>query len=117
MCFCLGDFIIKVVIIIYLSKPCSTIYCLRKHWVIILLQQADFVGKEALIKMKETGLKRHLVFLTVDTTDVDPEGNESIYHNGKVSAEPPPITQLSHTARVHCNLYTLMNRITAKWSI
>ena len=51
---------------------------------ICILQSADFIGKEALKKIKAEGLKRHLVFLTVDTTDVDPEGNESIWYNDKV---------------------------------
>lgn len=47
-------------------------------------QEADFIGKEALKKIKAEGLKRKLVFLTVDTSDVDPEGNESIWFDDKV---------------------------------
>lgn len=44
---------------------------------------SDFVGKEALKKIKEEGLTRKCVCLTVDTDDVDPEGDETIWHNGK----------------------------------
>ena len=35
-------------------------------------------------QIKEKGLKRRLVYLTLETDDVDPEGNESVWHNGKV---------------------------------
>lgn len=47
-------------------------------------QPADFIGKEALKKTKAEGLKRKLVFMTVDTKDVDPEGDEAVWHNEKV---------------------------------
>jgi len=47
-------------------------------------KMADFVGKDALIALKEAGSPRTLVFLYVDVDDVDPEGNESIWHDGKV---------------------------------
>ena len=49
------------------------------------LQTADFIGKNALKALKAEGLRRHLAFLTVDTTDIDPEGNETVWHNDKVS--------------------------------
>ena len=49
-----------------------------------LLQSSDFIGKAGLKKVKAEGLRRHLVFMTVDTTDVDPHGNESIWYNDKV---------------------------------
>lgn len=48
---------------------------------------ATFIGKDALKQIKEEGLQRHLVYLTVDTTDVDPEGNETIWHNDKVRCQ------------------------------
>jgi glycine cleavage system aminomethyltransferase T len=48
------------------------------------LQPTDFIGKEALKKIKEEGLSRKCVCLTVDTTDVDPEGDETVWHDGKV---------------------------------
>uniref|UniRef100_A0A2K5NUH4 Dimethylglycine dehydrogenase n=1 Tax=Cercocebus atys TaxID=9531 RepID=A0A2K5NUH4_CERAT len=49
-----------------------------------LNKPADFIGKQALKQIKAKGLKRRLVCLTLATDDVDPEGNESIWHNGKV---------------------------------
>ena len=45
----------------------------------------DFIGREALLKHKEDGIKKKLCMLTVETTDVDPEGNETIWFGGKVS--------------------------------
>ena len=50
----------------------------------MVFQSADFNGKEALLEVLEKGLSRRLVFLTVDTTDVDPEGNETIWYEDKV---------------------------------
>ncbi|EDO40332.1 predicted protein [Nematostella vectensis] len=44
----------------------------------------NFIGREALLKQKEEGVKRRLCMLTVETTDTDPEGNESIWFGGKV---------------------------------
>ncbi|XP_007066755.2 dimethylglycine dehydrogenase, mitochondrial isoform X1 [Chelonia mydas] len=49
-----------------------------------LNKPADFIGKQALKQIKEKGLKRRLVYLTLETADVDPEGNESVWHNGRV---------------------------------
>ncbi|XP_074062867.1 dimethylglycine dehydrogenase, mitochondrial isoform X3 [Macrotis lagotis] len=49
-----------------------------------LNKPTDFIGKQALKQMKEKGLKRRLVYLTLETDHVDPEGNESIWHEGKV---------------------------------
>ena len=37
-----------------------------------------------MLKHKENGIKKKLCMLTVETTDVDPEGNESIWFGGKV---------------------------------
>lgn len=51
---------------------------------LVFFQAADFTGKQALKQIKETGLKRRLVYLTLETDNVDPEGNESVWHNGKV---------------------------------
>ncbi|NXP34975.1 M2GD protein, partial [Leiothrix lutea] len=48
-----------------------------------LNKAADFTGKQALKQIKEKGLQRRLVYLTLDTDNVDPEGNESVWHNGK----------------------------------
>lgn len=49
------------------------------------VQPADFIGKAALQEIKAKGLKRKLSYITVDTDDIDPEGNETVWHNGKVS--------------------------------
>lgn len=51
---------------------------------LFLLQPADFIGKAALQEIKAKGLKRKLSYVTVDTDNVDPEGNETVWHNGKV---------------------------------
>ncbi|XP_034403046.1 dimethylglycine dehydrogenase, mitochondrial [Cyclopterus lumpus] len=45
---------------------------------------ADFIGKAAVQEIKAKGLKRKLSYITLDTDDIDPEGNETIWHNGKV---------------------------------
>lgn len=49
-----------------------------------LNKPTDFLGKKALQDIKARGLQRKLAYLTVDTDDIDPEGNETIWHNGKV---------------------------------
>lgn len=49
-----------------------------------LNKPADFIGKQALKQIKAAGLKRRLVCLTLAADDVDPEGNESVWHKGKV---------------------------------
>ncbi|XP_077354132.1 dimethylglycine dehydrogenase, mitochondrial isoform X2 [Festucalex cinctus] len=49
-----------------------------------LNKPADFIGKAALREIKAKGLKRKLSYLAVETHDVDPEGNETVWHDGKV---------------------------------
>ncbi|CAH2297270.1 dimethylglycine dehydrogenase, mitochondrial [Pelobates cultripes] len=49
-----------------------------------LNKPADFIGKQALQRIKKEGLKRKLVCLTMETENVDPEGNESVWYHGKV---------------------------------
>ncbi|XP_034955456.1 dimethylglycine dehydrogenase, mitochondrial isoform X2 [Zootoca vivipara] len=49
-----------------------------------LNKPADFIGKQALKQIKEKGLERQLVYLTLETDNVDPEGNESVWYNNKV---------------------------------
>ncbi|XP_043919643.1 dimethylglycine dehydrogenase, mitochondrial [Protopterus annectens] len=49
-----------------------------------LNKPADFIGKQALLDIKEKGLQRQLVYLTMKTDNVDPKGNETIWCNGKV---------------------------------
>lgn len=50
----------------------------------IKLNKGDFIGREALIKHRQNLAKKVLVCLTVDTDNVDAEGNESIWYGGKV---------------------------------
>ncbi|KAI3362104.1 hypothetical protein L3Q82_012430 [Scortum barcoo] len=49
-----------------------------------LNKSADFIGKAALQEIKAKGLKRKLSYITLDTDDIDPEGNETVWYNGKV---------------------------------
>ncbi|KAL0965325.1 hypothetical protein UPYG_G00279790 [Umbra pygmaea] len=49
-----------------------------------LNKPADFIGKAALEEIKAKGLRRKLSYLTMDTDNVDPEGNETIWFNDKV---------------------------------
>ncbi|MBN3301126.1 M2GD protein, partial [Amia calva] len=49
-----------------------------------LNKPADFIGKKALQEIKAKGLPRRLVYLTVQTDNIDPEGNETVWHQGKV---------------------------------
>ena len=47
-------------------------------------QGVNFIGRDALLKLNKDDCERVLCFLTVDTTDVDPEGNETIWYANKV---------------------------------
>ncbi|XP_061763862.1 dimethylglycine dehydrogenase, mitochondrial [Nerophis ophidion] len=49
-----------------------------------LNKPADFIGKAALQEIKAKGLARKLSYIAVDTHDIDPEGNETVWHDGKV---------------------------------
>ncbi|XP_061554849.1 dimethylglycine dehydrogenase, mitochondrial [Phycodurus eques] len=49
-----------------------------------LNKPADFIGKAALQEIKAKGLKRKLSYIAVETHDIDPEGNETVWHDGKV---------------------------------
>ncbi|XP_077593151.1 dimethylglycine dehydrogenase, mitochondrial [Stigmatopora nigra] len=49
-----------------------------------LNKSADFIGKAALQEIKAKGLDRKLSYLAVETDDIDPEGNETVWQNGKV---------------------------------
>uniref|UniRef100_A0A673IHH7 Dimethylglycine dehydrogenase, mitochondrial-like n=1 Tax=Sinocyclocheilus rhinocerous TaxID=307959 RepID=A0A673IHH7_9TELE len=49
-----------------------------------LSKPAEFIGKQALLEIKAQGLSRRLAFLTLHTDDIDPEGNESVWHDGEV---------------------------------
>lgn len=54
------------------------------EYFIKLNKPADFIGKAALQEIKAKGLKRKLSYISVDTDDIDPEGNETIWLNDKV---------------------------------
>ncbi|KAK0140890.1 Dimethylglycine dehydrogenase, mitochondrial [Merluccius polli] len=54
------------------------------EYFIKLNKPADFIGKAALQEIKAKGLKRKLSYISLDTDNVDPEGNETIWLNGKV---------------------------------
>ena len=49
-------------------------------------KETDFIGKQSLLDRKKRGfVPRKLVFMEVDTDNVDPEGNETIWYDDKVS--------------------------------
>ena len=49
-------------------------------------KETDFIGKQSLLDRKKRGfIPRKLVFMEVETDNVDPEGNETIWHDDKVS--------------------------------
>jgi dimethylglycine dehydrogenase len=75
----LGMFI-KLKKVLYMLKQ----YVLSSFTTIDIFQEAEFIGKDAIKKLKVKGLDRKLVFLNVDTKDVDPEGNESVWHDDLV---------------------------------
>uniref|UniRef100_A0A8C6UY89 Dimethylglycine dehydrogenase, mitochondrial n=1 Tax=Neogobius melanostomus TaxID=47308 RepID=A0A8C6UY89_9GOBI len=54
------------------------------NYFIKLNKPADFIGKAALQEIKAKGLKRKLSYISVDTDDIDPEGNETIWLDDKV---------------------------------
>lgn len=47
-------------------------------------QGVYFIGRDALLKLSKDDCERVLCFLTMDTTDVDPEGNETVWYANKV---------------------------------
>ncbi|XP_032874489.1 dimethylglycine dehydrogenase, mitochondrial [Amblyraja radiata] len=49
-----------------------------------LNKPTEFIGKQALQSIKKEGVKRKLVYLGMQTDNVDPEGNESIWYQDKV---------------------------------
>ncbi|MGH0170734.1 UNVERIFIED_CONTAM: hypothetical protein FKN15_060935 [Acipenser sinensis] len=68
---------------IKLNKVPQRIGRLGLDYFIKLNKPADFIGKQALLDIKAKGLSRKLAYLTMQTDDVDPEGNETVWHNGK----------------------------------
>ena len=53
-------------------------------------KEADFVGKDAVrhLKTHKDALTRKLVLLTLETDNVDPEGNETLWVGDKVRCNP-----------------------------
>jgi dimethylglycine dehydrogenase len=47
-------------------------------------QKGDFVGREALLKRKEDGIKIKMIYLEVAAHDADCRGGEPVYHKGSV---------------------------------
>lgn len=47
-------------------------------------KSTNFIGKESLQQILQNGLSRKLAYLQVETSDVDPEGNESIWCCNKI---------------------------------
>ncbi|XP_038068616.1 dimethylglycine dehydrogenase, mitochondrial-like [Patiria miniata] len=79
-----------------------------------LKKEADFVGKAAVQKVKDEGLQRKLVLLTVPETDnVDPEGNETIWMNGKVVGNTTSGCFSYHLGQSICYAYLPMELTTA----
>ena len=44
----------------------------------------EFVGKEALLLQKETGVPQEFVTLEIEVTDADALGSEPIFRNGEM---------------------------------
>ncbi|XP_035214869.1 dimethylglycine dehydrogenase, mitochondrial-like [Stegodyphus dumicola] len=52
---------------------------------IAINKEADFIGKSSLRQILRNGLNRKLAYLKVDSSNVDPEGNESVWCSDRVS--------------------------------
>ena len=50
----------------------------------IKFDKPDFVGKQALLKQRDEGLKRKMVTLQIETIDADAYMNEGVYADGKL---------------------------------
>ena len=48
----------------------------------VKLDKGDFIGREALVKQKEEGIKRKLVMFTPEDTEVKLYGSEPMYRDG-----------------------------------
>jgi len=44
----------------------------------------NFIGRDALLQLRKHDCERLLCFLTVDTSDVDPEGSETVWYANQV---------------------------------
>lgn len=86
------DYFIKLNKVIVAFSPHAFIIhsSFKQCLLLYLFQPADFIGKAALQEIKAKGLKRKLSYITLDTDNIDPEGNETVWHNGKVSIQFVP---------------------------
>ncbi|XP_046383379.1 dimethylglycine dehydrogenase, mitochondrial-like [Ischnura elegans] len=50
----------------------------------IKMDKGNFIGRDALVEQLKHGLKKTLVYLAVDSEDVDPIGDEAVWSSGKV---------------------------------
>jgi len=48
------------------------------------LGKGEFIGRDALLRRKESGLTTRLVYLEVDASDNDPRGNEPVYDGSRL---------------------------------
>jgi dimethylglycine dehydrogenase len=48
----------------------------------IHLDKGDFVGRDALVRQKQSGVPQRFITLEVDAADADPLGNEPLYQDG-----------------------------------
>jgi len=48
------------------------------------LNKGDFIGRDATVERKENGIDTQLVYLSVDTDDADPAGNEPVFDDERV---------------------------------
>ena len=65
--------------------------CSNKYKILCLIpfyffseQGANFIGRDALIEQRKEMLNKKLVCLTLDTDNIDAEGNETIWYEGRV---------------------------------
>lgn len=50
----------------------------------IKFDKGDFIGRDALIRQREEGLKRRICTITIATDGASVQMNEGVYHNGKL---------------------------------
>jgi 4-methylaminobutanoate oxidase (formaldehyde-forming) len=53
----------------------------------VKLNKGDFIGRDALLKQKESGLKRKLVMFTLEDSEALLYHDEPIYRNGEIISE------------------------------
>jgi len=51
----------------------------------VRLDKGDFIGRDALLRQREEGVRRTLACLTVETADALPHGNEPVLSGGRVA--------------------------------